>query len=148
MAAAAPLVDSSALRQQSRTCRIMPKAFASQADVKAKKISFQRLSKSCWAFTAQGDPNTGVVVGEDGVMVIDAQATPLLAREVIKRIRRVTSKPIKYVVLSHYHAVRVLGASAFRAQQVIASDATLELIRERGLQDMRSEMGRFPRLFH
>jgi glyoxylase-like metal-dependent hydrolase (beta-lactamase superfamily II) len=126
----------------------MPKAFASQADVKAKKVTFQRLSKSCWAFTAQGDPNTGVVVGEDGVMVIDAQATPLLAREVIKRIRRVTSKPIKYVVLSHYHAVRVLGASAFRAQQVIASDATLELIRERGLQDMRSEMGRFPRLFH
>jgi glyoxylase-like metal-dependent hydrolase (beta-lactamase superfamily II) len=80
-------------------------------------------------------------------MVIDAQATPLLAREVIRRIRRVTSKPIKYVVLSHYHAVRVLGASAYRAQEIIASDATLELIRERGAQDMKSEMGRFPRLF-
>jgi glyoxylase-like metal-dependent hydrolase (beta-lactamase superfamily II) len=80
-------------------------------------------------------------------MVIDAQATPLMAREVIKRIRKVTSKPIRYVVLSHYHAVRVLGASAFKAQQVIASQATLELIRERGRQDMASEIGRFPRLF-
>ncbi len=123
------------------------KAFASQADLAAKKISFQKLSKNCWAFTAEGDPNTGVIVGEDAVMVIDAQATPLLAREVIRRIRRVTSKPIRYVLLTHYHAVRVLGASAYRAEHIIASEPTLELIRERGLQDMKSEMGRFPRLF-
>ena len=122
-------------------------AFASQADLKPKKITFRRLSKSAYAFTAEGDPNTGVVVGDDGVMVIDAQATPRMAREVIRRIRRVTSKPIKYVVLSHYHAVRVLGASAYRAQQVIASRRTLGLIRERGRQDMASEIGRFPRLF-
>jgi glyoxylase-like metal-dependent hydrolase (beta-lactamase superfamily II) len=123
------------------------KSFASQSDLQAKKISFPRLSKSCWAFTAEGDPNTGVIVGEDCVMVIDAQATPAMAREVIRRIRRVTSKPIRYVVLSHYHAVRVLGASAYRAEQVIASQRTLGLIRERGKQDMASEIGRFPRLF-
>src|SRR6266571_7050802 len=47
-------------------------------------------------------------------MAIDAQATPLMAREVIRRIRKVTSKPIRHVVLTHYHAVRVLGASAYR----------------------------------
>ena len=123
------------------------KSFASQADLKPKKIRFQRLSRSCWAFTAEGDPNTGVIVGDDGVMVIDAQATPLMAREVIRRIRSVTSKPIKYVVLSHYHAVRVLGASAYKAQHIIASEATRELIVERGAQDMKSEIGRFPRLF-
>ena len=123
------------------------KSFASQADLKPKKISFPRLSKSCWAFTAEGDPNTGVIVGDDGVMVIDAQATPAMAREVIRRIRRVTSKPIRHVVLSHYHAVRVLGASAYKAEQIIASQRTLGLIRERGRQDMASEIGRFPRLF-
>jgi glyoxylase-like metal-dependent hydrolase (beta-lactamase superfamily II) len=123
------------------------KSFASQSDLETKKVSFPRLSKSCWAFTAQGDPNTGVIVGDDGVLVIDAQATPVMAREVIRRIRRVTSKPIRYVVLSHYHAVRVLGASAYRAEQIIASRRTLGLIRERGRQDMASEIGRFPRLF-
>ena len=123
------------------------KSFASQADLKPKKIRFQRLSPSCWAFTAEGDPNTGVIVGDDAVMVIDAQATPLMAREVIRRIRGVTSKPIRYVVLTHYHAVRVLGASAYKAEHVIASEATHELIRERGRQDMASEIGRFPRLF-
>jgi len=125
----------------------MTKSFASQADLKPKKISFTKLSPNCYAFTAEGDPNTGVIVGDDGVMVIDAQATPLMAREVLRRIRKVTSKPVKYVTLTHYHAVRVLGASAYRAQQVIASDRTLGLIRERGRQDMASEIGRFPRLF-
>src|SRR5512134_3779692 len=123
------------------------KAFASQADLKPKQITFQRLSKNAYAFTAQGDPNTGIVVGDDGVMVIDTQATPLMAREVIRRVRRVTSKPIRYVVLTHYHAVRVLGASAYKAEQIIASRRTLGLIRERGREDMASEIGRFPRLF-
>ena len=123
------------------------KTFASQADLKPKQITFRKLSPNAYAFTAEGDPNSGVIVADDGVMVIDAQATPLMAREVIRRIRRVTSKPIKYVVLSHYHAVRVLGASAYKAGQIIASQATLGLIRERGRQDMASEMGRFPRLF-
>ena len=123
------------------------KTFASQADLAPKKITFQKLSKNCYAFTTEGDPNTGVIVGDDGVMVIDAQATPLMAREVIRRIRGVTSKPIKYVVLTHYHAVRVLGASAYKAEHIIASDATLGLIRERGEADMKSEIGRFPRLF-
>src|SRR2546422_8522822 len=123
------------------------KGFASQADQQAKEITFQRLSQNCWAFTAEGDPNSGVIIGDDAVMVIDAQATPLMAREMIRRIRKLTSKPIRYVVLTHYHAVRVLGASAYRAEHIIASEATLELIRERGAQDMRSEIGRFPRLF-
>jgi glyoxylase-like metal-dependent hydrolase (beta-lactamase superfamily II) len=125
----------------------MTRAFASQGDLAPKKIRFSMLSANCYAFTAEGDPNTGVIVGDDGVMVIDAQATPRMAREVIRRIRRVTAKPIRYVVLSHYHAVRVLGASAYKAEQVIASDRTLGLIRERGRQDMASEIGRFPRLF-
>jgi glyoxylase-like metal-dependent hydrolase (beta-lactamase superfamily II) len=121
--------------------------FASQGDLKPKKITFQRLSPNCWAFTTEGDPNTGVIVGDDSVMVIDAQATPLMASEVIKRIRKVTSKPIRYVVLTHYHAVRVLGASAYRAEHIIASETTLDLIRERGAHAMKREIGRFPRLF-
>lgn len=125
----------------------MTRPFASEADTAPKKITFERLSRSCWAFTAEGDPNSGVIVGDDGVMVVDAQATPLAAREVIRRIRRITSRPILSLVLSHYHAVRVLGASAYRARQIIASEATLALIRERGREDMASEIGRFPRLF-
>ncbi len=125
----------------------MEKKFASQADLEEKKVSFTKLADCAYAYTAEGDPNTGIVIGDDGVMVIDTQATPVMAQDVIRRIREVTDKPIKYVVMSHYHAVRVLGASAYGAQQVIASRGTYDLIVERGEADMKSEIDRFPRLF-
>ncbi|MBX3498882.1 MAG: MBL fold metallo-hydrolase [Alphaproteobacteria bacterium] len=125
----------------------MSRAFASQADTEDKKITFSRLSEHAYAFTAEGDPNTGIVVGDDCVMVIDAQATPVMAQTVIEKIRTVTDKPIRYVVLTHYHAVRVLGASGYAPQHIICSEATRDLIVERGAQDMKSEIQRFPRLF-
>src|SRR5574341_348496 len=123
------------------------KKFASQADLQDKKISFDKLSDRAYAYTAEGDPNTGIIVGDDAVMVVDTQATPVMAQDVIRRIRAVTDKPVKYVVLSHYHAVRVLGASAYQPDHVIASRDTFDLIVERGEQDMKSEIERFPRLF-
>ena len=125
----------------------MSKAFASQADLEEKTVSFIKLSDHAYAYTAEGDPNTGIVVGDDAVMVIDTQATPAMAQDVIRRIREVTDKPIKYVVLSHYHAVRVLGAAAYQPEHILASEDTLSLIKERGEQDKASEIGRFPRLF-
>jgi len=125
----------------------MSKAFASQADLQDKQVTFEQLSEHAWAYTAEGDPNTGVVIGDNAVMVIDTQATPVMAQDVIRRIREVTDKPIRYVCLSHYHAVRVLGASAYGAEHILASQDTYELIVERGEQDKASEIGRFPRLF-
>ena len=126
------------------------KKFASQADLEEKKTSFIKLSDNAYAYTAEGDPNSGVIIGDDSVMVIDTTATPVMARALIEHIRGVTDLPIKYVVLSHYHAVRVLGASAYfdeGAEQIIASRGTYEMIVERGEQDMKSEIERFPRLF-
>jgi glyoxylase-like metal-dependent hydrolase (beta-lactamase superfamily II) len=123
------------------------KAFASQADLQEKQVTFEQISEHAWAYTAEGDPNTGIVIGDDAVLVADTQATPAMAADVIRRIREVTDKPIKYVVLTHYHAVRVLGASAYRPQQILASQDTYDLIVERGEADKASEMGRFPRLF-
>ncbi len=128
----------------------MTKQFASKADLTAKKIEFIKLSDNAYAYTAEGDPNSGVIIGDDACMVIDTTATPAMAQDLIARIRAVTDKPIKYVVLSHYHAVRVLGASAYfkeGAQEIIASRGTYELIVERGEADMKSEIERFPRLF-
>jgi len=123
------------------------KSFASTEDAGEKKASFDQIGAGLYAYTAEGDPNSGIVVGDDGVMVIDTQATPAMAAEVIERVATVTDKPIKYVLLTHYHAVRVLGASAYKEAEILASDATRALIAERGKQDMDSEFGRFPRLF-
>jgi glyoxylase-like metal-dependent hydrolase (beta-lactamase superfamily II) len=121
--------------------------FASTTDLTEKKISFEELGPGLYGYTAEGDPNSGVVIGDDSVLVVDAQATPAMAQDVIARIRSVTDKPIRHVVLSHYHAVRVLGASAYEGAAIIASDATRAMVAERGQQDMDSEIGRFPRLF-
>lgn len=125
----------------------MAKAFASQGDLAEKKVRFDKLAPGVYAYTADGDPNAGVVIGDDGVMVVDALATPYQAKRLLRYIRGVTKKPVKYLVLTHYHAVRVLGASAYKAKEIIASNGTCELIKERGAQDYKSEAQRFPRLF-
>lgn len=125
----------------------MAKAFASQGDMTEKNISFTEVGKGLWAFTAEGDPNSGVIIGDDSVMIVEAQATPRLASKVIEKVREVTDKPISHVVLTHYHAVRVLGASAFNAQQIIMSETARSMVVERGQEDWDSEFGRFPRLF-
>ena len=56
----------------------MAKAFASQADLEAKQITFTQLSENAYAYTAEGDPNSGVIIGDDGVMIIDTTATPAI----------------------------------------------------------------------
>src|ERR1700678_44327 len=121
------------------------KGFASTTDMAEKKITFSEIGTDLYAFTAEGDPNSAIIVGDDGCIVFDAQATPAMADKVIERVRTVTDKPIKYVVLSHYHAVRVLGASAYKAQAVIASQETYRLVEERGPQGLESGYGRFSR---
>jgi glyoxylase-like metal-dependent hydrolase (beta-lactamase superfamily II) len=125
----------------------MAKSFASQGDMADKKISFTEVGRDLWAFTAEGDPNTGVIIGDDSVMIVDAQATPRLANMVVEKVRSVTDKPIKHVVLTHYHAVRVLGASAYAASEIIMSDKARAMVVERGQEDWDSEFERFPRLF-
>jgi len=125
----------------------MAKAFASQGDMSEKNISFTEVGEGLYAFTAEGDPNSGVIIGDDSVMIVEAQATPRLANKVIDCVRSVTDKPISHVVLTHYHAVRVLGASAFGAENILMSDTARAMVVERGQEDWDSEFQRFPRLF-
>ena len=125
----------------------MAVAFASQGDLEEKTISFTEVGEGLWAFTAEGDPNSGVIIGDDSVMVVEAQATPRLANMVIEKVRSVTDKPITHLVMTHYHAVRVLGASAYNADQVIMGERARAMVAERGQEDWDSEFQRFPRLF-
>jgi glyoxylase-like metal-dependent hydrolase (beta-lactamase superfamily II) len=123
------------------------KPFASSADLASKAETLEVLADGVYALTAEGDPNVGAVEGEDFLVCFEARATPVAAREWLARLREHTDKPVRYLVLSHYHAVRVLGASAFGAVAVVAHEATRALIAERGRQDWESELGRMPRLF-
>ncbi|WP_112323577.1 MBL fold metallo-hydrolase [Oceanibium sediminis] len=125
----------------------MAKAFASQGDLSEKTITFDEIGDGLWAFTAEGDPNSGVIIGDDSVMIVEAQATPRLAGKVIEKVREVTDKPISHLVLTHYHAVRVLGASAFGEVDIVMSEKARSMVVERGQEDWDSEFQRFPRLF-
>ena len=122
-------------------------AFASSADLADKEQTLEILGDGVYALTAEGDPNVGAIEGEDFLVCFEAMATPVAARGWLERLREYTDKPIRYLVLSHYHAVRVLGASAFGADVIVAHDNTRALIAERGQQDWDSEFGRMPRLF-
>jgi glyoxylase-like metal-dependent hydrolase (beta-lactamase superfamily II) len=123
------------------------KPFASSADLADKQQTLDVLADGVYALTAEGDPNIGAIEGEDFVVCFEALATPVAAREWLALLRQHTEKPVKFLVLSHYHAVRVLGASAFDAEVIVAHEKTRELIAERGKQDWESEYGRMPRLF-
>jgi glyoxylase-like metal-dependent hydrolase (beta-lactamase superfamily II) len=123
------------------------KSFASAADLAEKEQTLEVLADGVYALTAEGDPNVGAVEGEDFVVCFEALATPAAARAWLARLREHTDKPVRYLVLSHYHAVRVLGASAFGAEAIVAHDKTRALVAERGRQDWESELGRMPRLF-
>lgn len=125
----------------------MTKSFASSADLGEKVETLEILADGVYALTAEGDPNIGAIEGEDFIVAFEARATPVAASDWLRKLREHTDKPIKYLVLSHYHAVRVLGASAFNAESIIAHENTRFLINERGEQDWASEYGRMPRLF-
>jgi glyoxylase-like metal-dependent hydrolase (beta-lactamase superfamily II) len=126
----------------------MAKPFASSADLTPKEATLERLADGVFAFTAQGDPNVGAIVGSDSILAIEARATPVMAREWIDVLRDHAGElPFGDLVLTHYHAVRTLGASAFEARRIIAHANTKRLIDERGMEDWASEAGRMPRLF-
>lgn len=59
--------------------------------------------------------NAGFVVTGEGVVVIDALGSPALAEELLAQIRRITPQPVRWVILTHYHADHIYGLQAFKA---------------------------------
>lgn len=125
----------------------MSEAFASANDTTEQHSRPVELAPGVYGYVSDYDPNAGFIIGDDGVVVVDTLATPSRARAWLQDIRAITDKPVKYIVLTHYHAVRVLGAAAFGDIPVLCSTGTAELIRERGQADWDSEFSRLPRLF-
>ena len=123
-------------------------SFASAADNLEQRPRITELAPDIYGYISEHDPDCGFVVGRDPVVAIDTRPTPRMARSFLADIATVTDKPVKFIVLSHHHAVRVMGASAFPdVQAIFASRGTTSWIRDRGQADFDSEVGRFPRLF-
>lgn len=81
--------------------------------------------------------NAGFVVTSEGVVVIDALGTPKLGQRMIATIRRVTDKPIRYLIITHNHPDHAYGAVAFKrlgGVQIIGHEGMVEYIRS-GVMD-------------
>src|ERR1044071_10162242 len=72
--------------------------------------------------------NAGFVIGEDGVVIFDTFFTPAAIEELIGEIQKLTSKPIKYAVNSHYHLDHTGGNQvlAARGVPIIAHDNVMQ----------------------
>lgn len=108
---------------------------------------FEQLGPGCYAYSADGCTNTGVVIGEKGILIVDAQATPAHADKVLEKVREISGKPVKQVVLTHFHADSTLGAPAFEAGEIVASDLTRRMMDTRGPEDIEISLQRQPDLF-
>ncbi len=75
--------------------------------------------------------NSGFVVGEHGVLVIDAHINGAMAGLIQSAVRQVTNKPILYVVNTNYHGDHTFGNSAFpRETLIVAQQKTAEIMRD------------------
>jgi glyoxylase-like metal-dependent hydrolase (beta-lactamase superfamily II) len=79
--------------------------------------------------------NSIAIVGDDGVLVFDTGNIPSMTRRQIAEIRRITDKPVRYVVNSHWHPDHTLGNAEYRAAfpgvTIIGTSATRDGIRDR-----------------
>jgi glyoxylase-like metal-dependent hydrolase (beta-lactamase superfamily II) len=86
--------------------------------------------------------NAGFVVTPEGVVVFDALGTPSLGWALLQAIRKITDKPVRYNVLSHYHADHIYGLQAFRdhtAAVIIAQDRAREYNENEETADERAD---------
>jgi glyoxylase-like metal-dependent hydrolase (beta-lactamase superfamily II) len=77
---------------------------------------------------AEGVPyyvaNSVVIVGDDGVLLVDSSAGPGEAQVLREAIRTITTKPVRYIVDTHFHFDHALGHAAFPEAVTIAHVAT------------------------
>ncbi|MCA9396139.1 MAG: MBL fold metallo-hydrolase [Candidatus Omnitrophica bacterium] len=90
--------------------------------------TLHKVSKNVFIF--RNIANSSFIIGRDAVAVIDTQVNRPLAENLLKAIRSVTDKPIRYVINTHYHWDHTNGNQIFADQGAvcIASDLTAEFM--------------------
>jgi len=86
------------------------------------------VSDGVYARLHEGLTNAGIIVGDESVMIIDSLRVPSFARALIEDVRKITPKPIKYVIDTHSHWDHSWGNEEFPEATII------------GHQNCRSEM--------
>jgi cyclase len=105
---------------------VMPPAFA-----QPKPPEVAQVSERLYVITGLGG-NVAFLVTEDGVLVVDAGNSPADGLTIIRKIREKTDKPIKYLVITHYHGDHTNGMQAFPQEtQIIGQKNLIPTLHER-----------------
>ena len=76
--------------------------------------------------------NSGIIIGDDGVAVIDALGSAKEAQHFLAEIKTITDKPIRYLILTHHHLDHSFGAAVFKKEgaEIIAhADCLDEMVK-------------------
>lgn len=117
-------------------------------------FTFERLDRGVWVARVRDRPeayafaNSLVVVGDDGVLVVDTQQSPSAARALVDRIRIWTDRPVRWVVNTHWHGDHVYGNAVYRDAfpnvRFLAAPATIEGMRGPGAEQRAAELASLP----
>ncbi len=64
-------------------------------------------------------PNIAIIIGRDGVLVVDTGMGPRNAETVLDEVKKITSKPVAYLTITHFHPEHGMGAQAFPASTIV-----------------------------
>ena len=113
-----------------------------QGTKREPRFSVERLADGVYALIRKEPaslwftPNNAFIVGRDGVVVVDSNITSDHTREVLAALRKITEKPVKYVVNTHWHEDHIIGnrvyRDAFPAVQIVGHRSTLKDLPEIG----------------
>ena len=92
--------------------------------------------------------NTAIIESDDGVMVVDTHSKPSAARVVIAHLRELTSKPVRYVVNTHFHWDHWHGNEAYPAAypeaEIVSNEITREAMVKKGLKRIADHVRNVP----
>jgi len=93
--------------------------------------------------------NGVIILLDDGVLVVDTHSKPSAARALIEQIKKITDKPVRYVVNTHFHWDHYQGNQAYPSSwpagvEIISSSATRTNIEQRGIPRVKHEIATMP----
>ena len=93
--------------------------------------------------------NAAIILLDDGVLVVDTHSKPSAARALIEQIKKLTNKPVKFVVNTHFHWDHYQGNQAYPSSwpagvEIISSEATRQSIEQRGVPRVKYEIVTMP----
>ena len=116
------------------------------------KFEFQKVADGVYAAVAEPaykvNSNTAIIESDDGLMVVDTHSKPSAARVIVDRLREMTSRPVRYVVNTHFHWDHWHGnevyPAAYPGAEIVTNQLTREAMVRKGLKRIQDHVREMP----